>query len=814
MFQALNTLQFAARWMVRARCLSTLLLWAFARSALWQVKVMVDHSKVPNSGTERSVGTSPLRREDPRFLTGRGRYLADVSLPRMSIAAFIRSDLPDAHVRGIDIRSALGVPGVEAILTANDLPRATLWLSKHPNMKVTRQPVLAADRVRFVGEPLAIVVAENRYAADDASELVTVDYEPIDGSKIPLFDHIPDNVVFRESKQWGEIDRAFSNATKIVSSSFRNARQLACPLEARGCIASFDPFSRELMVWASTQVPHRLRSDLAAAVGLPESRIRIVMQDIGGGFGQKIPTHVEEVTVALASMKLGKPVKWVEDRRENLVAAPHSRDQEIKLELALNDSCQFLGLRAVLVGDAGAYSFNSGTCLTEAYRAAQAIPGGYKIGAYSYDVTIRLSNKSPIAPYRGIGDVAGNCARELLIDKAAREFGIDRFELRERNMIRSKDLPCNSIVGWPLSEVSFLETMSVARRQFACALREMGPPPEGTIRGIGIGNLVEASGAGPGFQSHDAARVAIDRDGKATITFGAPSIGQGIETTMAQIAADSLGLALDDVAVSWTDTAHAPLSIGGTRASRTAIIIGGAVGRAAQAVRQQILEVAAVLLQASVNDLVTTGGKIWRVGDDAPKMSVAELVRIGVLRTGLPPGMEPTFEATKSYSSEKSSFSNASIVAAILVWPETGEVQLERIIAAEDCGVMINPMIVEGQFVGGVVQGIGMALLEQFVYDENGQPITGSFMDYALPTAKDTIEVEMTHIITPSSANWEGVKGMGEGGCIAGANAIVSAVADALAQLGAEVDSMPMTRTKIWSMLQLSAPQILSRRTT
>jgi CO/xanthine dehydrogenase Mo-binding subunit len=254
---------------------------------------MVYHSTVHGPGADRAVGRSALRREDLRLLTGRGQYLADVSLPRMLVAVFIRSDLPDAHVRGIDFSSALGVPGVEAIYTANDLPRATLWLSKHPNLKITRQPVLAVDRVRFVGEPLAIVMAEDRYAADDASELVTVDYEPIDSARIPLFDHIPDNVVFRESKQWGEIDHAFANATKIVSSSFRNARQLACPLETRGCIASFDPFSRQLVVWASTQVPHRLRSELATAIGLPVSNIRVVMQDIGGGFGQKIPTHVE-----------------------------------------------------------------------------------------------------------------------------------------------------------------------------------------------------------------------------------------------------------------------------------------------------------------------------------------------------------------------------------------------------------------------------------------------------------------------------------------------------------------------------------------
>lgn len=728
--------------------------------------------------------------------------MADVSLPRVLEAAFLRSSHPHARLGRIDGQSAKRVAGVEAILTANDLPRATLWYARHPKLKVTRQPVLAVDRVRFVGEPVAIVVAESRHAAADAIERVDVAYEPILDRGAPLFDHIPDNVVFRDVQAWGDLDQAFAGAAKIMKSTYRNARQLACPLETRGCIASYDPFSKELTVWASTQVPHRLRSDLAAAIGLAESRIRVMMIDIGGGFGLKIPTHVEEVAVALASMATGRPVRWIEDRQENLVAGPHSRDQTIHLELAMNESLQFTGLRATIIGDAGAYSFNSGSALTEAGRASDTLTGVYRIGAYGFDVKIALTNKSPIAPYRGVGAVAAQCARELLIDKAARELGVDRFSLRERNLVRNEDLPYKTSNGPVFNDMSFVETFTTARDRLAEVLREMGPPANGTLRGIGISPFFERAGAGPAMASHDAARVTVDGTGRAIVVFGAPSIGQGLETTMAQVAADALGFKIEDVAVSWTDTTHAPVSLGGTRASRAAVAMSGAVGRAAQAVRAQILDVAAVLLQANVVDLSLRDGHVWMAGQGDPKMSAAEIVRIGLVRKGLPAGLEPTFEATKFFEPKDTVFSNACVIAVVAVTAETGEVQVERIVAAEDCGTMLNPMIVEGQFLGGVTQGIGMALKERFVYDDHGQPLTGSLLDYALPMADEVPEVDATHVITPSSATWEGVKGVGEGGVIGGASAVIAAVADALAQRGVAVDQIPLTPGQIWSMLQ------------
>jgi CO/xanthine dehydrogenase Mo-binding subunit len=757
----------------------------------------------------RPIGSSQLRREDRRLLTGRGRFVGDVSLPRMLELAFVRSVHAHARLGHIDTETALQVDGVEAVLTASDLHSATLSNQRHPNLLLTEQPVLARDRVRFVGELVGIVLATDRYLAEDAVDLVDVDYDVIEGAGQPLFDHIPDDVVFRDVQTFGDVEEAFTRATTIVSSSLRIPRQLACPLEARGCVASFDASSGEVTVWSATQAPHRLRRDLAGAIGIAENRIRVVMHDIGGGFGQKIPTHLEEVAVVLASMATGRPVKWVEDRQENLVSAPHSRDQDIALELALDDDLRFIGMRAKVRGDSGAYSFNSGSSLTEAYRTARSMPGVYRIGSYSYDVSIKLSNKSPIAPYRGVGFVASQCARELLIDKVARQLSVDRFELRERNMVRREDMPYTSSTGWVLNDASFVETMAGAREKLKAVTEALDAPPEGVLRGIGVSPFVEPSGVGGegGLQvhgivspSHDSARVMVDSSGKATVVVGTPSIGQGLETTMTQVAADALGFAVEDVAVAWGDTTHAPLSLSGTRASRAAVVSGGAVGRAARQVRQQILEVAAELLEADVADLSARDSRIWVVGERDHRLTVPEVVGAGFTRAELRGGVERTFEATKFYD-PPASYSNACVVAVVEVSTDTGSARVTNIMAVEDCGTMINPMIVDGQFIGGVAQGIGMALLERFEYSPEGQPLTSTLMEYLQPTAGDTVNVDIDHIATPSSVTWEGMKGMGESGVIGTTAAVAAAVADAIACHGAEVEQLPLLPCTVWTML-------------
>jgi CO/xanthine dehydrogenase Mo-binding subunit len=767
-----------------------------------------------------SVGSRQLRREDPRLLTGRGRYVADVRLPGMREAAFLRSSVAHAQIEAVHYDFALGIDGVDTVLVASDFDGIALSSQRHPSLQLTPQQPLAQGKVRFVGEAVAMVIAVDRYVAEDALEAIAVDYRELPALGMetsasaagePIFDTIRDNVVFRDAQSYGDPDAAFATAAHVVRHRLEFARQNACPMEPRGCIADFDPSMQQLTVYASTQAPHRLRRDLAGALGLQEHQVKVVMLDIGGAFGQKIPTHPEELAVAKAAMLLGRPVRWIEDRQENLTAAPHSRGQSLDLELALDASHRFVGLRAAITGDAGAYSFNSGSCLTEAYRAARALPGLYDITDFAYDVEIRLTNRSPIAPYRGVGFVAAQAARELLIDRAAAELCIDRFDLRRRNMIPSTRLPYRTCTGWELSEGSFTECYETALEMLARGA-DGGPAP-GHLRGIGVSPFVEPCGMGTrgglevhGFTSpsHDAARVALDTNGKATISFGTPSVGQGLETSMAQLAADALGLDLDDVTVAWGDTSSTPLSLTGTRASRSATVTGGAIWRAASDVRKQVVDTAAMLLEADPADITISAGQIGLTGEASPRLTVTQAVQAGFFDDRVrDPEAERTFEATRLYD-PPASYSNACVIAVVDVDQSTGAVKPQRIIAVEDCGTMINPMIVDGQFIGGVAQAIGGALLERVHYDPAGQqPATATLMDYLLPTATDTVRVELEHRESEVKHTERGIKGMGESGVIGTVAALACAVADAVGvTAGQGVDRLPLLPEVVWQLLR------------
>jgi CO/xanthine dehydrogenase Mo-binding subunit len=769
-----------------------------------------------------SVGSRQLRREDPRLLTGRGRFVADVRLPGMLEATFLRSPVAHARIRAVEYDFALGVDGVETVLVASDFGGIALSSQRHPDLRVTPQQPLAEGKVRFVGEAVAMVVAADRYIAEDALEAITVDYEvlpafgidtPVPDPAEAVFPSIPDNVVFRDAQTYGDPDTAFAQAAHVVNHHLDFARQLACPMEPRGCVADFDLAMKRLTVYASTQAPHRLRRDLAAALDLVEQQVTVMMIDIGGAFGQKIPTHLEDVAVAKASMLLGRPVRWIEDRQENLTSAPHSRGQVLDVDLALDAQHRFVAMRAAIVGDSGAYSFNSGSCLTEAYRTARALPGLYGIENFAYDVEIRLTNRSPIAPYRGVGFVAAQAARELLIDRAAGEVGVDRFELRRRNMITPAMLPYRTCTGWQLNEGSFTESFETALDMLARG-DNSGPPP-GHVRGVGISPFVEPSGVGGegGLQvhgfvspSHDAARVALDTQGKAVITFGTPSIGQGLETSMAQLAADGLGLDIDDVTVVWRDTATAPMSLTGTRASRAGTVTGGAVWRAAVDVRTQVVETAAAMLEANPDDISVEAGRIGVVGEPEARLTVAEVVKAGFFDDRLrDPDRERTFEATRLYD-PPASYSNACVVAVVDVEVETGAVTPRRIIAVEDCGTMINPMIVDGQFIGGAAQGIGGALLERVHYSPEGeQPATATLMDYLVPTANDTVRVELQHLESEVLHTEQGIKGMGESGAIGTVAAVACAVADAVGAATGVVNRLPLLPGTVWQLLRDNA---------
>lgn len=768
----------------------------------------------------RAVGARELRREDPRLLTGRGRFVADIRLPGMLEAVFVRSSVAHARIASIEYDFALGIDGVETVLVAEDLGDISLFSQRHPSLLRTPQPPLARDKIRFVGEAVAMVIAANRYVAEDALEEINVEYDELlaigletdataEGQE-PVFDSIPDNVVFRDAQTYGDPDGAFARAAHIVTHHLDFARQVACPMEPRGCVADFDPATQQLTVYASTQAPHRLRRELATAVGLSEGQVKVVMVDIGGAFGQKIPTHLEDVAVAKAAMLLGRPVRWIEDRRENLTAAPHSRGQSLDLELALDEEYRFIGMRAAIRGDSGAYSFNSASCLTEAYRAARALPGLYDLTDFSYDVEIRLTNRSPVAPYRGVGFVAAQVARELLIDRAAEQVGVDRFTLRRINMVPTSKLPYRSCTGWQYNEGTFTEAFETCLQELA-AVADDGPAP-GFRRGVGISPFVEPAAAGGegGLQvhgfvspSHDSARVALDTNGKASVSFGTPSLGQGLETSMAQVAADALGVPVQDVSVSWGDTTTAPISLTGARASRSATITGGAVWRAGTEVRQQVIEVAANLLEANPADIVIDAGNVAIVGEAEPRTTVAEVVRAGFFDDRLrDPGKDRTFEATRLYD-PPAAYSNACVVAVVDVEEATGRVVVRRIIGVEDCGTMINPMIVDGQFIGGAAQGLGGALFERVYYaPDTEQPATATLMDYLVPTATDMVRVELHHLHSVVEHTERGIKGMGESGVIGTAAAVACAVADAIgAPQNKGVDRLPLLPDVVWGLL-------------
>jgi carbon-monoxide dehydrogenase large subunit len=733
----------------------------------------------------------------------------------------VRSPLPHALVRSIDARAASAAHGVAAVLTAAELPHVPLVDALAiEGLARTPQPALAEGRVRFAGEAVAIVLAASRYEAEDGVELVDVDYEPLphvtdaeqaarEGAPL-LHPDLGSNVVYRETRSYGDVEDAFRSAAHVVSGTLRHNRYLAAPIETRGCAAAYEPTTGELTFWSSTQSPHLLRRRLATATRIAEARIRVLVPDVGGGFGQKIPLHPEEVAVALAARRLGRPVVWIEDRLENLTAAPQAKEQLIESELALATDGSFLALRARIVGDAGAYSYNNASALIEPYLAAGLMPGPYRLRNLETEVQAVVTNKAPVAPYRGVGWTAGHCARELLIDRAARELGLDPAELRRRNLVSPDELPYESCTGMVYDSGSFRESLERSLDALGYSglrAEQRRTRPSGLRLGVGVSPYVEPTGWGTegsrqsswALVSHDAARVTIEPSGGVTVAVGTPSQGQGHATTLAQLAGDVLGARVEDVTVLANDTHATPISMPGTRASRTAVVTGGAVLLAAAELRNRVVRIAGHLLEADPADLeVVEGGVALR---DAPSRSVTlgQVAEAAYFRPDVRAALPEPDLSVSRFHDPAATYSNGTIACAVEVDPGTGGVEVLRIVAVEDCGTMINPMIVDGQIRGAVAQGIGGALLERVVYDEDGQPQTGTLMDYLLPTAADVPRIEVSHCVSPSPLTPGGIKGMGESGLIAAPAAIAAAVADAL---GAMPDRLPLTPQLVSSMIE------------
>ena len=770
----------------------------------------------------RHVGQSLPRVEDPLLLRGRASYLDDVRLPRMLHAAFVRSPLPHARIASVDTEAAAALAGVVAAVSAADLPDGLEIVtgSSRPEAGEWRRALLAADRVRYVGEPVAAVVASSRYVAEDACELVDVDYEPLEPVVDPESALAPGAPLLHEEHgsndfahveyESGDVEAAFAGAAHVFRKRFHFGRTHAAPLEGRGAVADW---SDGLTVWSSTQMPFLVRSMLAGLYGLPETRVRVVVPSVGGGFGLKVHLYVEEAILPFLSRLVSAPVKWSEDRYEHLAASGHSKEVVCEVELATAEDGRFLALRGRFVGDGGAHQGHPWSSLIDALCAARMLPGIYALDAVRYEVDAAATNKCPSTAYRGVGWTSGQAAREALIDDAARALDVDPLELRLRNCLPDGE-PAVSATGCRYDGGSYAASIRRARELVGYESfreRQRRLRQEGRHVGVGFSPFVEQGGWAaeiaadqgfPGAGYLDSACVTVHPDGSVSLTTGLQSNGQAHETTLAQLAADGLGVRPGDVRVVQGDTDTGAYSTG-SWGSRTALIAGGAVLRATDDVRAKLLRIAAEELEASADDLDVEDGVVSVRGSPDRTLTVAAAAAAAYAGR-VPSGLDPSLTSTRSYD-PPATYSNACIACVVEVDVETGRVTVERLVAVEDCGTVINPMVVDGQVAGAIAQGVGAVLYEGLPYGEDGQFLAGSLGEFLYPTAPELPDIEVDHLVTPSPLTEGGIKGMGEGGLIGAPAAVVNAIADALSPFGVEVDRTPLRPCDVLALIDAAS---------
>jgi carbon-monoxide dehydrogenase large subunit len=771
------------------------------------------------------IGQPIRRKEDPHLLQGGGRFVHDLTSPGLVHLAFVRSPYAHAVVRGIDLTRARRLPGVVAVLAAADLPLRPIKAEfAGDEYHGAGWPALAGERVRFVGDPVAVVAASDRYLAEDAVELIEVAYDPlpvvasVEEARRPdavlVHDTVPGNVYFRRDHAHGDVDGIFATAALVVGGTFRHQRLAGAPLEGRGIVAQWDSTGR-LTVWASTQVPHLMRTGLARFLGVPEAVVRVIVPDVGGGFGPKMHLYPEDLVACAVARTLGRPTKWIEDRRENLLAMTQAREQVIEAHVAADRDGRLLALRAHITCDSGAYSVYPVTAGLEPMGTAQIMPGPYHLPAYAYSTMAVATHKAPVGAYRGVGMTVGVFVMERLVDKVAIATRIDPAEVRRRNFIRADEFPYTAPSGLVYDSGRLGDTLAAAlaavdyegSRHEQARLRAAG-----RIIGVGLAAFVEYTGMGSQtflrrgmreIRGDDSAAVKVDGSGGIRAYVSTPSQGQGHETTFAQLVGETLGLSAGDVQVVPVDTDV--VSVGtGTFASRAMVAGGGALLQAAAGVRSKALQIAAHLLEASAQDIEIAGGRFCVRGSPDRGVTWAEVARAAYLPgSGLPANVEPGLEASATYDPPPAVFSNGVHAAMVEVDRETGQVTVHRYAVAEDCGPLINPRIVDGQIHGGLAQGFGEALLEQVVYDAEGQPLTTTFMDYLLPTAKEMPPVTIVHLETPSPLTTGGFKGMGESATIGAPACLANAVSDAL---GDATDELPITPERVLVRLRRKRP--------
>jgi len=779
---------------------------------------------------ERLFGKAIKRREDPRFLTGRGLYVDDVKLPGTTYAAFVRSPHPHARIRSIDPAPARAVPGVLAVYTGEDLRDVGAlpcgWML--PGIKVPRRPVLARGTVRYVGEPVAIVVAESPYAARDGAQALAVQYEPLPAVANPrkaaepgapqLFEDVPGNQCF----YWtigdrAATDAAFRTAARVVTQSLVNQRLIPNAIEPRACLASYAPATGDLTLWVTSQNPHVHRLLMAAFIlGMPETKLRVIAPDVGGGFGSKIFVYNEEVAVAWAARALGRPVKWTADRRESFVNDAHGRDHVTEAEMAFDRDGRIVGFRVRTHANLGAY-LSTFAPLIPSYLYGPLLSGVYRIPAIFCEVWGMFTNTTPVDAYRGAGRPEATYLIERMMDRAAREFGLDPAELRRRNLIPpfTSGQPYQTPVAFAYDSGNYEATLNRAlelARYQELRKEQAQAREQGRYLGIGVTTYIEACGPAPsavagslgaGAGLWESGTVRVHPTGAVTVYTGSHSHGQGHETTFAQLVADQLGIPIEQVEIVHGDTAQIPFGMG-TYGSRSACVGGTAILKCLDKIKEKGRRIAAHLLEASEQDLVFEDGKwVVRGAPDRAK-TWQEVALMAYLAHNLPSGMEPGLEATSFFDPPNFTFPFGAHVALVEVDPETGQVRLLRYVAVDDVGRVINPMIVDGMVHGGIAQGVGQALWEHGVYGDDGQLLTGTLMDYALPKADQLPSYETDRTVTPSPVNPLGIKGAGETGTIAATPTVANAVLDALAPFGVTHIDLPLTPEKIWRAVAAS----------
>ncbi len=761
------------------------------------------------------LGQSLKRAEDPRLITGQGSFVDDINLPGMLHVAVLRSPHAHARVKSIDTAAASSAPGVVAVLTAEDIEGVlqhvptgiSVYEGKFDHLEAPEHPVLARGKVCYVGQPVAMVVAQDPNLARDALELIQTDYEPlapildpleiVNKDTIPIHDEVGTNLGLRVRHQGGDLDAAFGQADRVIRQSYHLQRLAPAPMEARGVAADYRREEKLLTVWDSTQRPHWVRRFLAQILNLPENEIRVLAQDVGGGFGEKGCVFPEEIAIPYLSLSLGRPVKWVEDRQENMITF-HGRGHTAEVAAAVKSDGTILGMRVRIYVDLGAYFYLSTPAAPT--LASERLPGPYKTPAMDVEVLGVITNRAPTGAYRGAGGPEAAFSVERTVDLIAQELGLDPAEVRRKNLIQPDAFPYDTPTGITYDSGNYQKVFDRALELADYpAWRErskQGNQPNEPLIGVGLAAVTKGSGA-HGERRTDHARVVIDESGLVSVYSGVSPHGQGTETTFTQIVSDELGVTPSDVEMFHSDTQLFPVG-GGTGASRGITVGGSTVYTVLQDAREKLVRIAAHLLECPPADVEMREGRVFRKGTPSSSIPFSQVAAAAYDEELLPPDVEPGLEFNATYTLPDNPYAFGTHVVVVEVDRDNGAVKILKYVAVHDAGRILNPMLAEGQIHGGLAQGLGQALMEGMEFTPEGQPLTGSFMDYAMPKAQDMPDLTLDTFETLSPLNPLGAKGIGELPTVAAPAAITNAVMDALYSTGVRHIDTPLTPEKIW----------------